>query len=159
MRWCFIVVGLLALLNLAGCGSKKTEGSTTVETNALHNTVKVSSKEGTAIIGRGAVNAKELGLPIYPGTIAAQTGGLTANNAKGTTREVSLTTKDSFDQVYQWYKRQLPANTEQTHMEVAGGSVASFLVGKINDADQKSVLISQSKDTTTILLTHITKRV
>jgi hypothetical protein len=76
---------------------------------------------------------------------------------EGTLHQVSLITKDSFDQVYQWYKQRLPANSEQTHMENGGGSIASFLVGKMGDRDQKSVLITQSNNLTTILLTHTEK--
>ncbi|MDQ6767178.1 MAG: hypothetical protein M3Z41_05160 [Candidatus Eremiobacteraeota bacterium] len=156
-----LIAALLMTVALASCSSKKTvettQGTTTVETNALHNTVKFSNKQGTAIIGKGAVDAKELGLPLYPGAIAAQTGGMAASTKEGTSRVVSLTTKDSFDQVYQWYKKQLPAGSEQTHMEVSGGSIASFLIGKPSETDERSVLIQQAKDTTTILLTHTSK--
>ena len=161
MRWVLFFVTALAFFNFAACASKKTivttQGTTTVETNRLRNTVKVSNKQGTAIIGRGAVDPKGLGLPLYPGAIQAQTGALVTHTKEGTNHVVSLTTKDAFDKVYQWYKRQLPNGSEQTHMEAAGGSVASFVLGRLNDPDQKSVVITQSAETTTILLTHIKK--
>jgi hypothetical protein len=161
MRWRPITAALLATIALASCSNKKTiettQGTTTVETNALHNTVRISNKAGTAIIGKGAVDPKQLGLPLYPGAIPAETGGMSANTKEGASHVVSLTTKDSFDQVYQWYRQRLPAGSEQAHMEVSGGSIASFLIGKPNDAEQRSVMIQQSKDTTSILLTHISK--
>jgi hypothetical protein len=152
----------IIMFDLWACTNKKTivtsEGTTTIETNRLRHTMKISNKRETAMIGRGAVTETELDLPLYPGAIPAQTGGLAVKSVKeGTLHQVSLTTKDSFDQVYQWYKQRLPANSEQTHMENGGGSIASFLVGKMGDHDQKSVLITQSNNLTTILLTHTDK--
>lgn len=161
MSWRPATAVLLAILALASCSSKKTiqtqQGTTTVETNALHNTVKVTSQQGTAIIGKGAVDPKALGLPLYPSAIQSQTGGMSASTKEGTSHVVSLATKDSFDQVYQWYKAHMPAGSEQLHMEAASGSIATFLIGKEGDSDQKSVQIQASKDTTTILLSHIMK--
>lgn len=153
---------LAVVATLAACTSKKVivtdQGTTTVETNRLHHTVKFSSPQGTAIIGRGAVDPKALGLPLYPGAIQAQTGALVTHTKEGTNHVVSLTTKDAFDKVYQWYRAQLPSGSEQSHMEAAGGSVASFVLGKLNDPDQKSVVITQqSADATTVLLTHTLK--
>lgn len=146
---------------LACCSNKHTvvtsSGTTTVETNAMRNTVKVTSGHGTAIIGRGAVDAAALGLPIYPGAITAATGGLAVLNASGSSRQVSLQTDDSFDQVYQWYKQRMPNGSEQTHLVVKGGSVASFAQGGLSDRDQKSVVITESGGKTAIMLTHVVK--
>jgi hypothetical protein len=145
-------------LTLVSCSTKRTivtsQGTMTVETNAMHNTVKVSNASGTAIIGKGAVNEAALGLPLYPGAIASDTGGMAVHNTSGTSDVVSLTTTDSFDKVYTWYKQRMPNGTEQTHMMAAGGSVASFEEGKLGDKDQKSVVITESGGKTTILLTH-----
>jgi hypothetical protein len=52
----------------------------------------------------------------------------------------------------------LPAGSEQTHMQASGGSIASFLVGKMGDREQKSVLINQATNLTTILLTRTLNR-
>jgi len=151
------------LINVVACTNKKTivtnEGTTTVETNTLGNTVKITNKQGTAVIGKGAVSASELGLPLYPRAIAKLTGASTVSNTQGgKVYEVSLSTKDPFEEAYQWYKERLPAGSEQTHMQASGGSIASFLVGKLSDRDQKSVLINQSSSLTTIVLTHTIKR-
>jgi hypothetical protein len=153
-----LLVCLFVALTLASCASKRTvvtsRGAMTVETDAMHNTVKVSNARGTAVIGKGAVNATALGLPLYPGAIASETGGMATNTSSGTSDVVSLATKDSFDQVYTWYKARMPSGSEQTHMLAAGGSVASFEEGKLGDKDQKSVVITESGGKTTILLTH-----
>ena len=152
---------ILIALTVACCASKRTivssSGTTTVETNAMRNTLKVTNKRGTAIIGRGAVNAAALGLPIYPGAIAAATGGMAVQDASGDSRQVSLQTDDTFDQVYQWYKQRMPNGSEQTHLVVKGGSVASFAQGGLSDKDQKSVVITESGGKTAIMLTHLVK--
>jgi hypothetical protein len=152
---------LLAACALVCCSNKRTivtsSGTTTVETNALHNTVKVTNGHGTAIIGRGAVDAAALGLPIYPGAISAATGGLAVQNSSGSSRQVSLQTDDSFEQVYQWYKQRMPNGSEQTHLIVKGGSVASFAEGGLNDKDQKSIVITESGGKTAIMLTRVLK--
>jgi len=162
MRSCLILVCCLALVNVVGCTNKKTivtnQGTTTVETNTLGNTVKITNKQGTAVIGKGAVSAAELGLPLYPRAIAKLTGASTISSTQGgKVYEVSLSTKDPFEEAYQWYKERLPAGSEQTHMQASGGSIASFLVGKLGDRDQKSVLINQSSNLTTIVLTRTIK--
>lgn len=163
MRSCLIILCCVGLICVAGCSNKKTivtnAGTTTVETNTLHNTLKITNKQGTAVIGRGAVSASELGLPLYPRAIAKLTGASTVTNAQGgKVYEVSLSTKDPFEEAYQWYKERLPAGSEQTHMQASGGSIASFLVGKMSDREQKSVLINQSSNLTTILLTRTLAR-
>jgi hypothetical protein len=161
MRWRLVLAGLALVATLAACTSKKTivtdHGTTTIETNQLHHTVKMSNSQGVAIIGRGAVDPKALGLPLYPDAIAAQTGALVTHTKEGTNRIVTLTTKDPFDHVYDWYKGRMPRDSELAHNEVNGGSTAVFAIGKLGDKDQKSVEITQIKDTTTIQLTHTHK--
>ena len=76
----------------------------------------------------------------------------------GESRVISLSTKDDFEKVYQWYKQRMPAGSEQAHMSVPVGSVASFLIGKPQDADSRSVLITQGVHNTVILLSRETKR-
>ena len=162
MHWRPIVATLLASVALVSCTSKKTittdQGTTTVETNQLHHTVKMSNRRGVAIIGRGAVDPKALGLPLYPGAIAARTGALVTHTTEGTNHIVTLSTDDPFDRVYDWYRQKMPNGSELAHNEVSGGSTAVFAIGKLGDKDQKSVEITQVKATTTIQLTHTQAR-
>ena len=158
MDWRAVVAAALCAATLASCSSRKTvetnQGTTTIETNALHNTMKVSSGQGVALIGRGAVDPADLGLPLYPNILRRRTGASLSHSPRETTHQVSLVTKDSFEDVYAWYRRHMPAGSEQTHMDAPGGSVASFLIGRLSDKDQKSVLIQETQDATTIMLTH-----
>lgn len=155
------VLAAIALVSVCACSHKETvvtkSGTETRETNALRNTIKVSNERGTAIIGKGAVDPKTLGLPMYPGAIEAETGAMETTSRVGAEHQVSLTTADSFGKVYDWYRQHMPAGSEQTHLEVAGGSVASFEIGRLDDKDQKSVMITESGDKTAILLTRVVK--
>ncbi len=116
---------------------------------ALHRIIRP-----TAILGRKAVDPKDLGLPIYPGAIEAETGALTTHSKIETSQIVSMNTKDRFDDVYRWYKARMPSGSEQAHMDIPGGSVASFVLGKRSDPDERSVMITQASDKTTILLNY-----
>jgi hypothetical protein len=153
-----LFVGVALLLALVSCSSKKTivtsQGTATVETNPLHNTVKITTARGIAIIGKGAVSEKQLGLPLYPGAIGSQTGAEVTRNASGTDVQVTLLTNDSFAQVYAWYKQHMPPGSEETHMVAPGGSVASFAEGKLGDKEQKSVTITETDGARHILLIH-----
>lgn len=158
----FGVVAVFAAVLLVSCTSTKVvhtgQGTTTIETNALHTTQKITSGHGTAVIGKGAVDERSLGLPLYPGMIPSQTGGMRVVDAEGVKHQVSLSTKDPFDKVYTWYRDHLPAGSEQLHMAEPSASIATFVIGKAGDRDQRSVQIQADGKTTNVLLTRITKR-
>ena len=150
---------LAALLVLSGCSHKVTVDSngTTVTTSGDNQTVTVQGKEGTVTAGKGAVDTAKLGLPIYPGADASQNAGWSGQSKEGSGAMAVMTTKDSFDKVYAWYKSQMPAGSEKMHMTGESGSSAVFQVGKEGDKEQKAVTITGEKDTTTIMLTSGTK--
>lgn len=157
-----MVVCLLAVITLAGCTGHKTtvttnNGTETVTTSGDNQTVTVQGKEGTATIGKGAVDTAKIGLPVYPGANSADNAGYAATTKEGTGQVAMLTTADSFDKVYAWYKQQMPAGSEQMHMTSSGGSVAAFQIGKDTDATKKVVTITSSQDKTSIMLSSQTK--
>lgn len=161
MRWKLVLAVTAALSFCTACSSHQPSAGGPSSPTASGTTESGQSPPGTelrpnhAIIGKNAVNPEELGLPLYPGAIPAETGALLMHSKSGTSQVMSLSTKDDFEQVYQWYKQRMPAGSEQAHMAVRGGSVASFLVGKPQDAEIRSVLITQeSSAKTTILLTR-----
>ncbi len=156
MRKTILAFAVAAAL-VAGCSSHKTtvdSNGTTVTTSGDNSdqTVTVQSKEGTAVAGKGAVNAASasLGLPVYPGA-TAQTG-YTGSNAQSSGALVELTTKDSFDKVYAWYKGQLPAGAEKIKTSSASGDMAVFQVNKEGEKTQKVITITASSDGTMIQL-------
>ena len=99
---------------------------------------------------------RSFGLPIYPGAQTNGNGQASIQTATGTSQLVNLTTPDSFDKVYAYYKQQMPANSEKMKMNAGGTQMAEFQVGD-SDADRKSVAITEKgTGPTTILITHAT---
>ncbi|MBC5804768.1 MAG: hypothetical protein DLM53_08460 [Candidatus Eremiobacter antarcticus] len=163
MRFHPLILPCVLVLALAACSGPERSARPQTATSrtpqehaiakALHRIIRP-----TAILGRKAVDPKDLGLPIYPSAIETETGALTTHSKIETSQIVSMNTKDRFDEVYQWYKARMPAGSEQAHMDSPGGSVASFVLGKRSDPDERSVMITQSGDKTTILLNHSVRR-
>ena len=142
---------------LAGCGTHKTviptaNGPATVETNKENNTTTFRGKEGSMTVGQNAVDVSKLGLPVYPGASQKDSGGMSTETTRGSSQVVMMTTPDSFDKVYAWYKGQMPAGTEKMHFTTPGGALASFVIGASGAKEQKSVMLTSGKDKTSIML-------
>jgi len=157
MRLSSALVAAAAAMLVAGCGSQKQvivtkQGTATVETNRNTGTATITTKQGTATYGKNAVDPAKLGLPVYPGASASEGGGLSVQSSQGSQQMVLLTTGDSFDKVYGWYKNQMPADSEKMHLSAAGSSMATFAIGASGDKQSKSVMITSGKGKTNIEL-------
>jgi len=161
MRGPLVFVAVVLALTLPACSARQqTTTTSSPEPSNFANAspiVEASGGRRSALIGRSAVDLKELALPVYPGAIPAETGGLLLHGSAGVSRVLSLSTRDDFEKVYQWYKQQMPAGSEQAHAAMPHGSIASFLIGRAQDRDNRSVLITENGDKTTILLSRQTK--
>lgn len=159
MRKVFCAILLLAAI--AGCTSHKvTEANgTTVTTNGTgdNQSVTVQASGGTITAGKNAVDPSKVGLPVYPGAAADESGAMSATGAQQSGALVSLKTSDPFDKVYAWYKSHMPANAQTMDSTSGGTSVASFVEGDSSDKEQKSVTITSSSEGTTITLMSATK--
>jgi hypothetical protein len=138
----------------SGCAKKSTTvnssaGNVTVEQNTGGETTTVKSEQGEVKYGKGAVDPASLGLPIYPGAKASDQNSVsvsgTMQGGEGG-QVVMLTTDDSFDKVYDYYKSQMPAGSEK--MKVASGKtrLASFQVGESGSKESKTVMIQDTSD-------------
>ncbi len=161
MRSIATVGALLAIVALVGCGGKTTKvGDTTITTSDDNKTTSVTTADGSAKVGAGAVDASKLGAPVYPGATAADSGSISLSTADSSIDSETLTTPDSFDKVYEYYKGQLPAGSEKMKMTVSSGSTAMFQTG---DADKDAVTVTiSSKDgdnATSVNISHTVKKV
>jgi len=139
---------------LIGCsGHKQTiitkEGGATVETNQSNDTTTITTNKGTAVVGKNAVDLSKLDVPVYPGA-SSESGGLSVQSKEGNQQIAMLTTSDSFDKVYDWYKNHMPAGSEKLHMTSGGSSVAQFAIGAESDRNFKSVMITEATGKTAI---------
>jgi hypothetical protein len=159
MKKVFCAIVLAAAM--AGCTNHKvTEANgTTVTTNGTgdNQTVTVQASGGTIIEGKNAVDPSKVGLPVYPGASADESGAMSGTSAQGSGTLVSLKTSDAFDKVYGWYKSHMPANAQTMQSTSGGTSVGSFVEGTSSDKEQKSVTITSSSEGTTITLMSATK--
>ena len=91
-----------------------------------------------------------LGLPLYPNVYES---GWTGNfsDDKQASRVGQMSTHDTFDQVYRWYKERMPAASESAeaaatnHTTDEGDRMAVFVVGTAGDAKSSRVMLIRSK--------------
>lgn len=149
---------LLALVALAGCsnGHKTTvmtsNGAATVSTSTDNKTTTVQTKEGTFTSGKGAVDIAKMNVAMYPGATQDE-GGFAMNGVKGSGEMVSLTTGDSFDKVYDWYKSKMPASSEKMKVSSGDTTMAQFTTGEAGK-EQTSITITARNGKTQILVSH-----
>jgi hypothetical protein len=80
-----------------------------------------SSATAAPAAAGGDTDAKT-SLPTYPGATSEASG------SQGSSAGTVLTTDDSFDKVYDWYKSKLPAGSEKAKLNAGGVSTATFQV-------------------------------
>jgi hypothetical protein len=153
----------LALLVVGGVACSKGRsttvstgnGTATVTQSQDNQTTTVTSKEGTMIAGKNAVDPATLGVPVYTGA-TQQEGGYSITDAQGGGQVVALKTPDAFDKVYAFYKSQLPPSAETMKTESNGSAYALFRVG--TDKNGATIVLEQKQGdaTTTIVITKAT---
>jgi hypothetical protein len=157
----FSVLAMICLVALAGCSSQKkvySANGSTVTRDTNNNTVTVQNKEGSMTMGKNAVDPGKLGMPIYPGATQTE-GGMSVTSRTGSGQMASLTTPDSFDKVYQWYKSHLPAGAEKMKFGSGDNAVAEFVTGTPKRGDTQSmVMLTQKRGVTDIIVSKGTNR-
>ena len=90
-------------------------------------------------------------MPTYPGAKTEASGS--SSNMGASAAGTVLTTTDSFDKVYAWYQKNMPAGSEKAHLTSPAQS-AVFTIGDIGK-DQRSVSITVSGGRTVITMAHV----
>ncbi|MHB8148337.1 MAG: hypothetical protein ACYDGM_13905 [Vulcanimicrobiaceae bacterium] len=158
MRKFRLFAPVLLVAGLAACshGHKTTiltgNGTATVTTSQDNKTATITTKGGSMTMGKGAVDVSKLGVPVYPGAVVGD-GGYAMSGPQGSGQMATLTTTDPFEKVYQWYKSQMPAGSQQMKVESGDSSIAEFAVAK-GANDRTTIMITSKKDETDIVLTH-----
>ena len=89
--------------------------------------IRISDKHGTVNIGSGAVDPRELHVPLFPGaTQSTGIGSFSDSDRNGSTAITTLDANASFDQVDAWYKKYVPSDAQPTHLSVGSESTASY---------------------------------
>ncbi|HXM17787.1 MAG TPA: hypothetical protein VN934_03145 [Candidatus Tumulicola sp.] len=158
MRFMLSFCVVLALVG-TGCSKQSTSAKQNVPdlSNVDQKATALESKVGSVKFGASSVDAAKLGVPLYPGAKPTEGGGLDATTAEGSAQILVLTTGDSFDKVYAWYKSKMPAGSEKARSSSADNSFASFEVVKNGSKEISSVELSTDGGKTQIAIAHGTK--
>src|SRR5450755_177565 len=119
---------------------------------AAGTTETTTASDGGGVIDYRTKDPASLGMPIYPGAKNSPGGSVAASDKTGSGQTVTLTTPDSFDTVYAWYKSQLPPNAEKLKTGIAGVATAVFQVGPGDEKSGKFVTVSTTGKGDTIIL-------
>ncbi len=149
-----IVSIALAFTACTGKSSSSSDQSSATATSGAEATAAASSDQSmtTATSGAEASAAPSGDIPPYPGATTQASGSssnMMTQNATGTV----LTTGDSFDTVYQWYQKNMPAGSERAHVTTPVPSALFVMVGA--DKEQASVAITTNEGKTVITIGHV----
>jgi hypothetical protein len=136
------LVLVAAALAITACASKS---SSSDQSSSAEATTAASSAASTT--DNSAATAAPAGeAPAYPGAVTEASG---SNSSMGQTAAGTvMTTDDSFDKVYAWYQKNMPAGSEKAHTTAPVQS-AVFMVGDPGSG-QTSVTITVSNGKTMI---------
>lgn len=112
----------------------------------------ITTDKGAVTIG-GSVDPSKLGVPIYPGA-AQNPDAMSVTSASGSGAVVQFKTTDPFDKVYDFYKAQLPNDSEKMKM---ASTMAMFKVENTAGGDTL-VQLTAGSGFTAITITHSLKQ-
>jgi hypothetical protein len=150
MRFLTISLAIAVAIALPACTSKSSSNTSTTSSDNAAATSAAPADNGSAEPAAGA-SAAAGEIPSYPGatTQASGSGSNMGTTASGTV----MTTDDSFDKVYGWYQKNMPAGSEKSHMTSPVQS-AVFIIGDPSSG-QKSVTITTQGAKTMISIANV----
>jgi hypothetical protein len=138
---------VFAVLALTACTGKSSSSSD--QSNATATT----GAEATTAAADATTSPSAAGdIPSYPGA-TTQASGSSSNMMSGSASGTVMTTSDSFDTVYAWYQKNMPAGSEKAHMTSPVPS-AVFTIGEPGKG-QTSLTITTSAGKTMITVAHV----
>jgi hypothetical protein len=154
MRFLKMSLVLVAALAITACASKSSsndQSQSSADATAAASAAATTDNGGATTDNSAATTAPAGGAPAYPGAVTQASGSNTSmgQSAAGTV----MTTDDSFDKVYAWYQKNMPAGSEKSHV-TSPVETAVFTVGDPGK-DQTSVTISVTGGKTMITTAHV----
>lgn len=149
----YALIAAMALVAVTGCSGKSSNdqnssGSTDTSATAAASTDAVSSP-AAEMTATAASDAATGDVPSYPGA-TVQVSGTTGSAGSGQTATGKvLSTTDSFDDVYKWYQKNLPAGSEKAHITTPIES-AAFTIGSGKNVTSVSISTASGKTMITI---------
>lgn len=131
------LAALAVVLAVTGCGGGKSASS---ESDAVRSAGTSSASSSTSDSAGKAVSE----IPAYPGA-ETQAAGSSSNMGTDAAGKV-MSTADSFDKVYGWYEKQMPAGSERSHIDAPVQS-AVFTIGEASSGQSSVTLTTQGGKT------------
>jgi hypothetical protein len=139
-----LVAATLAITACASKSSSNDQSQSSAEATTAASSAATTTDNTAASAAASPAAAGEA--PAYPGA-TTQASGSSSNMGQSAAGTV-MTTDDSFDKVYAWYQKNMPAGSEKSHMTAPVQS-AVFMVGDPGSG-QTSVTITVSNGKTMI---------
>ncbi len=136
------VVFAMAALTV-GCAHPSSNATTASDTTTASTTTASDSTTANATTDA----------PVYPGA-QLEAAGSNAGVGSAAASGKAYTTGDSFDAVYDWYKKNLPAGSEQSHV-TSPMNAAVFVLGNAGDRYGITVETSPMSGKTMIVIGHV----
>jgi hypothetical protein len=163
----YALVAVMTVVLAAGCSGKNSNDPNSSSSDATTTAAASAPADQSATSPAPEISATAAGgamsgssdaagdIPTYPGATVQAAGTSTmAGGGQQATGKV-LTTSDSFDDVYHWYQKNLPAGSEKVHV-TAPVETASFILSATGK-NQTSVTISTSSGKTLISIAKVTQ--
>lgn len=159
----FLTTSMMALavaVAITGCsgGSSNSSADNSAATssaaadNSATSSASDNSAAATSSDQSNAATSAGGEIPSYPGA-KTEAAGSNAMGGAGAASGKVLSTADSFDKVYAWYQKNMPAGSEKSHMDAPVKS-AVFMTGEAGK-DQQSVTITVANGKTMITIAHV----
>jgi hypothetical protein len=140
--------------NSADNSASADNSGSAMSSSADNSAASPAAADNSAAAAPGGNSAAASGPPSYPGA-ATSASGSSSSMAMGAASGKVLTTTDSFEKVYAWYQKNMPAGSEKSHMTTPVKS-AVFTIGDTPD-DMQSVTLSGTGGKTMIVIAHVKK--
>jgi hypothetical protein len=150
----YALIAAMAIVAATGCSGKSSNdqnssGSTDASATAAATAGDAVTSPAPEMTATAASDAANGDVPSYPGA-TVQVSGTTGSAAGGQTATGKvLSTTDSFDDVYKWYQKNLPAGSEKAHITTPIES-AAFTIGTGKNVTSVSISTASGKTMITI---------
>lgn len=143
---------LLAAVAITACTNSSSSTTDNSATSSATSSADNSGSTGASTEPAASSGAEMGGAPpSYPGATTMAAGS--SMQMGGKSEGKVLTTADSFDKVYAWYQKNMPAGSEKAHTTSPIES-AVFTIGEAG-TDQQSVTVTVSGSKTMITIAHV----
>ncbi len=148
------LMAVLAAVAITACsgGSSSSSASDQSDTTAA-SPASDNSASSSATDTSVSSDASTGDIPSYPGATTEASGSSSSMGMAKSAAGKVMTTADSFDKVYAWYQKNMPAGSEKAHTTTPVES-AVFMMGEAGK-DQKSVTITVSGGKTMISIAQV----